>query len=103
MMSSLSTTAIYFLLLSGIENRALIIRKHDYNQVGTDRLVISSKYFHALLNCNDVLRSMAVRCFAISMPLINYFHSERSIGVDNECGKSDGGVEQCVSPHSLQV
>jgi hypothetical protein len=45
---------------------------------------MSSKHFHAPLNCNDVLRSMAVRRFAISMSLTIHFHSERSISVD-EC------------------
>jgi hypothetical protein len=45
---------------------------------------MSSKHFHALLNYNNVLRSMAVRRFAISMPLTIHFHSEISISVDDE-------------------
>jgi hypothetical protein len=50
----------------------------------TDKSVISSKHFYALSDYNDVLCSMAVRCFAIRMHLTIYFYT-MSISVDNEC------------------
>jgi hypothetical protein len=40
----------------------------------TAKSVMFSKHFHTLLNCNDVLYSMVVRCFAISMSLTVHFH-----------------------------
>jgi hypothetical protein len=43
-----------------------------------------SKHSHTLLNCNDVLHSMAVCRFAIKMFLTNRFHYERCINVDDE-------------------
>jgi hypothetical protein len=61
--------------------------------------VISNKHFHALLNYNKVLRSMTVCRFAIKMSLINHFHSERSISIDDECAwENEDGVEHDVSP-----
>jgi hypothetical protein len=60
---------------------------------------MSSKYFYALLNRNDILRSIAVLCFTIRMFLINHFYSSKSIGVDDEYVlENDDGFERDVSP-----
>jgi hypothetical protein len=64
-----------------------------------DKSVISSKYFHALLNCNDTLHFMAARHFAIRIALIIQFHSTKRISVDDECvWENDNGVKPDVSP-----
>jgi hypothetical protein len=55
-----------------IENQTL--RKYDYNQAVTYELVMSRKYFHALLDHNNVFYSMEVCCFAIRMSLTIHFH-----------------------------
>jgi hypothetical protein len=83
------------------ENKALIIRKYDY--VIMCKSVMSSKHFHVLLSCNDVLRSMEMCRFAIRMSLIIHFHSAIGICVDGMClGKGWQSRARCVT-HSPQA
>jgi hypothetical protein len=64
-----------------------------------DKLMMYSRHFHALLSCNDILRSMTVRCFIISMSITIHIYSERSISVDGErVWENDDGIERDISP-----